>query len=53
MVAAVRSISTMVARLHGGDEALLPLLDQMTSGGLATVERVEVRRYGPRQRPAP
>jgi hypothetical protein len=42
----------MVARLHGGDEALLPLLDRMTSGGRATVERVEVR-YGPRQRSAP
>jgi PII-like signaling protein len=28
-------------------EAFLPLLDQMMCGGLATVERVQVRRYGP------
>jgi PII-like signaling protein len=27
-------------------DAFLPLLDQMMSGGLATVERVQVRRYG-------
>jgi PII-like signaling protein len=28
-------------------EAFLPLLDQMMSGGIVTVERVQVRRYGP------
>jgi hypothetical protein len=33
-------------------EALLPSLDEMTSGGFATLERVQVRRYGPRQRSA-
>ena len=27
-------------------EAFLPLLDQMMSGGIVTVERVQVRRYG-------
>jgi uncharacterized protein len=31
-------------------EAFLPSLDQMMSGGLATVERVQVRRYGTGQR---
>ena len=34
-------------------DAFLPQLDRMMSGGLATVERVQVRRYGPDQRPAP
>ena len=33
-------------------EAFLPLLDQMMSGGLATVERVQVRRYGTERQPA-
>jgi len=34
-------------------DAFLPQLDRMMSGGLATVELVQVRRYGPDQRPAP
>ncbi len=32
-------------------DAFLPLLDQMMSGGLATLERVRVRRYGKGRRP--
>ena len=32
-------------------DAFLPLLDQMMSGGLVTVERVRVRRYGKGRRP--
>jgi PII-like signaling protein len=32
-------------------EAFLPWLDQVMSGGLATIERVQVRRYG-RGRPS-
>jgi PII-like signaling protein len=31
-------------------EAFLPLLDAMMSGGLVTIERVQVRRYSPGQR---
>jgi PII-like signaling protein len=30
-------------------EAFLPWLDQAMSGGLATIEPVQVRRYGPGQ----
>lgn len=33
-------------------EAFLPWLDQAMSGGLATLERVQVRRYGPGQQPS-
>jgi PII-like signaling protein len=33
-------------------EAFLPVLDEMMSGGLVTVERVQVRRYGAAQ-PSP
>jgi uncharacterized protein len=32
-------------------DAFLPLLDQMMSGGLVTLERVRVRRYGKGRRP--
>jgi len=32
-------------------DAFLPLLDQMMGGGLVTLERVRVRRYGKGRRP--
>lgn len=34
-------------------DAFVPLLDQMMSGGLVTIERVRVRRYGKGRRPPP
>ena len=45
----------MVVEIVDGEdkiEAFLPVLDEMMSGGLVTVERVQVRRYGAAQ-PSP